>query len=219
MKVSKTRILGSSYVGLFGLTNNELCIVARGTATKVKKDIESVLDVKTIEAGIYDSNLLAVFAKMNNKEVYLPSYALGREIEAIEKEIKVKVIQTEQALGNLIEVNDTHAVVSKTLQSKSVEAIQSNGLEILQENVAQTDAIGSSLLLLNNSFVINPNATEEEVKKIQETLNIKGGSATANGGDSFIRNSTIANEKGFIVGDLTTGHELNRIEEALEVLK
>ncbi|MBT4870123.1 MAG: translation initiation factor IF-6 [Candidatus Diapherotrites archaeon] len=216
MKVSKTRILGSSYVGLFGLTNNELCIVARGTDAKVKKDIEEVLDVKTIEAGIYDSNLLAVFAKMNNKEVYLPSYALGREIEAIEKEIKVKIIQTEQALGNLLEVNDTHAVVSKTLQAQSIEALQSNGLKILQENIAQTDAIGSSLLLLNNSFVINPNATEEEVKKIQETLNIRGGSATANTGDSFVRNSVIANEKGFIVGDQTTGHELNRIEEALE---
>ena len=55
-----------------------------------------------------------------------------------------------------------------------------------------------------------------KVKKIQETLNIRGGSATANTGDSFVRNSVIANEKGFIVGDQTTGHELNRIEEALE---
>ena len=62
MKVSKTRILGSSYVGLFGIANNTLCIVARGTDKKVKSDIEEALDVKTIEAGIYDSNLIAVFA-------------------------------------------------------------------------------------------------------------------------------------------------------------
>jgi translation initiation factor 6 len=216
MKVSKTRILGSSYVGLFAITNNKLCITARGIAQKTKTGIEEALDVKVIEAGIYDSNLLAVFAKMNNKAVYLPSYALDHEVEAIEKEIKVNIVQTEQALGNLIEVNDTHAIVSNTLKQNAIDSISSSGLEILQQNIAKTDAIGSSLLLLNNSFIINPNAEEEEVKRIQETLNIKGGASTANTGDAFVRNSVVANEAGFLVGDQTTGHELNRIEEALE---
>ena len=216
MKVSKTRILGSSYVGLFAITNNKLCITARGTAPKTKKGIEEALDVKVVEAGIYDSNLLAVFAKMNNKSAYVPSYALDREVEEIEKEIKVHVVQTEQALGNLSEVNDTYAIVSNTLKQNAVNSFKESGLEILQQNIAKTDAIGSSLLLLNNSFLISPNATEEEVKKIQETLNIKGGASTANTGDSFVRNSVLANEVGFVVGDQTTGHELNRIEEALE---
>ena len=216
MKVSKTRILGSSYVGLFAITNNKLCITARGTDPKTKKGIEEALDVKVVEAGLYDSNLLAVFAKMNNKSAYVPSYALGREVEAIEKEIKVTVVQTEQALGNLIEVNDTYAIVSNTLKQNAIDSIKDSGLEILQQNIAETDAIGSSLLLLNNSFVVNPNASEEEVKNIQETLNIKGGASTANTGDAFVRNSVLANEIGFVVGDQTTGHELNRIEEALE---
>ena len=216
MKVSKTRILGSSYVGLFAITNDKLCILARGTDSKTKKSIEEAMDVKVIEAGIYDSNLIAVFAKMNNKEVYLPSYALSKEIEAIEKEIKVKVIDSEQALGNLIEVNDEFAIVSETLKKETVSQLESNGLNILQQNIAKTDAIGSSVLLLNKSFLISPNASKEEVKNIQDTLNIRGGASTANTGDSFVRNSVLANKTGFIVGDQTTGHELNRIEEALE---
>jgi len=216
MKVSKSRILGSSYVGLFGITNDKLCIVARGTDSKTKKGIEEAMDVKIIEAGIYDSNLIAVFAKMNNKEVFLPSYALSKEIEAIEKEIKVKIIKTEQALGNLIEINDDYAIVSNTLKKETILQLKSNGLNILQQNIAKTDAIGSSILLLNKSFLVSPNASKEEVKNIQDTLNIKGGASTANTGDSFIRNSVIANKTGFVVGDLTTGHELNRIEEALE---
>ena len=216
MKVSKTRILGSSYVGLFAITNDELCLVANGTDDKAKKGIEEALDVKVVEAKIYDSNLLAVFAKMNNKSVYVPSYALDKEIETIEKEIKVNVIETEQALGNLLEVNNTHALVSNTMKKETVEQLESTGLTTLQQNIGKTDAIGSSTLLLDNSFLVNPNASEEEVKKIQETLNIKGGSSTANTGDAFVRNSVFANTKGFVVGDQTTGHELNRIEEALE---
>jgi len=216
MKVSKTRILGSSYVGLFAITNDSLCIVARGTDAKTKKGIEEAMDVKIIEAGIYDSNLIAVFAKMNNKEAYLPSYALSHEIETIEREIKVKIINTEQALGNLIELNDNFAIISETLKQNAVSQLKSSGLAILQQNIAKTDAIGSSILLLNKSFLVSPNATKEEVKNIQDTLNIRGGASTANTGDSFVRNSVLANKTGFIVGDQTTGHELNRIEEALE---
>ncbi len=216
MEVSRTRVLGSSYIGLFGITNDKLCIMGRGLKKETQKKIEKTLDVNVLEAGVYDSNLIAVFAKMNNNKIFLPSYALPKEIEHIEKEIKVKIIKTEQALGNLLEVNDTHGVVSKTLKESAVTQLKKSGLKILQENMGKTDVIGSSLLLLNKSFLISPNATEEEVKKIQDTLNINGGSSTANTGDSFVRNSVLANTKGFITGDLTTGHELNRIEEALE---
>jgi translation initiation factor 6 len=215
MNISRIKILGSSYIGLFGIANNTLCFVPRGTEEKTKKDIEKTLDVKVKEINIYDSALLAVFSRMNNKKIFLPSYVAAREVEEIEKEVKTCLINTEQALGNLIEINDTCGVVSQTLTKNAFEQIKKQGLELLQTNIARSDAIGSSLLLTNTSFLINPNSTPEEVKKIQQALNIKGGASTANTGDAFVRNSIIANDKGFVAGDLTTGHELNRIDEAL----
>ena len=216
MNLAKTRLLGSSYVGLFGIANDKLCLVPQGTDEKVLKNIEATLEVKALKASIYESSLLAVFAKMNGKQIFLPSYATPREVEHIEKEHKVCIVKTEHALGNMVELNDYGAVASNTLPKAEVEALRAAGLRVEQTNLAKTDAVGSTLVATNRAFLVSPNATKEEVKRIEDALNVKGGSSTANTGDALVRNSVIANSKGAIVGDMTTGFELNRIEEALD---
>ena len=216
MNLAKIRVLGSSYVGLFGIANDKLCLVPNGIDDKVMKKIEATLDVKALKTSIYESSLLAVFAKMNGKQIFLPSYATPREIEHIEKEHKVCIIKTEHALGNLVELNDYGAVASNTLPRNEADALRAAGLKVVQTNIAKTDAVGSTLVATNRAFLVSPNATKEEVKRIEEALNVKGGSSTANTGDALVRNSVIANGKGAIVGDMTTGFELNRIEEALD---
>jgi len=216
MNLAKIRVLGSSYVGLFGITNDKLCLVPNGIDDKILKTIETTLDVKALKTSIYESSLLAVFAKMNDKQVFLPSYATPKEIDHIEKEAKVCIIQTEHALGNMVELNDYGAIASNTLPSKEVAALKAAGLRVEQTNLAKTDAVGSTLVATNKSFLVSPNASREEIKRIEDALNVKGGSSTANTGDALVRNSVMANSKGAIVGDMTTGFELNRIEEALE---
>jgi len=208
--------MGSDYIGLFAITNDTVCFVPHSIDKKTEDIIQETLEVRTVKISLYDSSLLAVFGKMNNNEIILPSFVLEKEIKEIEKEMKVRIIETEHALGNLLEMNDTHAILSQTLNKNDVKQIQKAGLEIIQTNIAKTDAVGSSILLTNKSFLVNPNSSMEEIKKIQQALNIKGGSSTANTGDAFVRNSVIANSKGILVGEHTTGHELARIEEALE---
>ncbi|MDD3083598.1 MAG: translation initiation factor IF-6 [Candidatus ainarchaeum sp.] len=215
MQLKRIKILGSNYIGLFAIANDKLCFVPNSIEEKIEKEIERILNVKTIKTSIYDSALIAVFAKMNNKEIILPNFVTNREINEIEKEIKVRLIETEHALGNLIEINDKNAIISKTLNENDIKQLKKTKLKILQTNLAKTDAIGSSIIITNKAFLISPNATKEEVKKVQDSLNIKGGASTANTGDSFIRNSIIANKNGILVGEQTTGHEMNRIEEVL----
>ncbi len=216
MNIVRTRIMGSIYTGLFGITNDKICFLPSSVDEKSEKIVADTLDVKIVRASIYESPLLAVFAKMNNKYAYLPSFASLKEIEAIEKEIKVKVLDTEQTLGNLIELNDNAAIVSKALAQKTIKAIQSSGLEVYQTNIGKTEITGSSIVTTNNGFLVNPYVTQEEAMKMQEILKVKGGSSTANTGDYLVRNSVLANTKGMVLGEQTTPFEINKIEEALE---
>ncbi|VVB74393.1 Translation initiation factor 6 [uncultured archaeon] len=215
MNIAKIRVLGSTYAGLFCVANDNLCLVPTSIDDKTMKIIEEVLEVKAVKGSIYGSSLLSVFAKMNNKHAYLPSFAEGKEVEAIEKEIKVKLIPTENALGNMMEVNDTGAIVSKTLGKKAVDEMRKTGLMIAQTNIAKTDVTGSCIVATNRGFLVNPYVSKEEAELIASALGVKGGSATANTGDMFVRNSVLANKKGILVGENTTPHEINKIEEAL----
>jgi len=216
MNIAKMRVLGSNYVGLFSVTNDSICLVPVSIEESAIKKVEEILDVKAVKATIYGSALLAVFSKINNKYAYLPSFASAKEIEAIEKEIKVKIIPTDNALGNLIELNDNGAIISRSVQKKAVDEIKKTGLNVLQTNLARTEVVGSCLVATNRGFLVNPNIDKEEAIKVSEVLGVKGGSSTANTGDYFVRNSIIANKKGIIMGENTTPFEINRIEEALE---
>lgn len=216
MNIKRLKIMGSNYLGLFGITNDSVCFLPNNIEKEATKIVEETLDVKVITTSLYESSLLSVFAKMNNKKAFLPNYILPREIELIEKEIKVKIIDTQHALGNMIEINDTHAIISESLNKSEKSIFQKEDLEVLQTNIAKTNAIGSAILITNKSFVINPNASPSEIKNIQNFLKTTGGSATANTGDSFIRNSILANKNGFVIGEASTGHEINKVDEALE---
>ena len=167
MNVAKTKILGSNYIGLFGITNDNLCFLPERVEERAKKIIAETLDVKVETTNLYSSELLSVFAKMNNKYCILPNFADSKEIEKIEKEIKVKIIKTEQAIGNLIELNDTGALISKTAQKNILEELKKEKLRVHQMNIAKTDAIGSAILTTNKAFVVSPNATKEEIEQIK----------------------------------------------------
>ena len=208
--------MGSIYTGLFGITNDKVCFLPASVEEKNEKIVASTLDVKTVRTNLYGSPLLAVFAKMNNKYAYLPTFANPKEIEAIEKEIKVKMIKTDQALGNLIELNDTAAIVSKIIAQSTIKELESTGLAVLQINIGKTEITGSSIVTTNNGFLVNPFVTKEEAVKLEEILKVKGGSSTANTGDYLVRNSVLANTKGMVLGEQTTPYEINKIEEALE---
>jgi translation initiation factor 6 len=215
MKIETMKILGSPYVGLFAVANDSICLVPNGIREQEAKKIEEALEVKTIKMTLYESSLLSVFGCMNNKKIFLPRNVEAKEVEEIEKELKVEMINTKNALGNLVAVNDFGAIISKTLPSEVAKQMKASGLNITQMNIAEREVVGSAIAATSRAFVMNPNASKEEVKKVQETLNVKGGFSTANSGDALVRNSIIANSKGFVAGSLTTGHELNRIEEAL----
>lgn len=216
MNISRIRLMGSNYVGLFTITNDSLCFVPPSIEEKAQKEIEKILEVKTVKTTIYASSLLAVFSKMNNKNIFLPEFAESKEIETIEKEIKVKLIPTEHALGNMMEVNDNGAIVSKTIQKKAIDEIRKTGLKLTQVNIALTDVVGSCIVATNRGFLANPNISPADAKDLEETLGVKGGSSTANTGDMLVRNSVLANKTGIIMGESTTPYEINRIEEALE---
>ena len=216
MNIVRARIMGSIYTGLFGITNDKICFLPSSVDEKSEKIVADTLDVKVIRASVYTSPLLAVFAKMNNKYAYLPNFATQKEIELIEKEIKVKVLDTEQTIGNLVELNDKVAIVSKTLAQKTIKELQKTGLEVLQMNIGKTEITGSSIVTTNSGFLVNPYISKEEVLKVQEILKLKGGSSTANTGDYLVRNSILANTKGMVLGEQTTPFEINKIEEALE---
>ncbi|MDP6670630.1 MAG: translation initiation factor IF-6, partial [archaeon] len=85
----------------------------------------------------------------------------------------------------------------------------------IEAEIAESDLIGSNIVLTNKGFIANPMISEKEFKKIEKNTGLEGATATANFGDKFVGNGVIANSNTAFVGLRTTGHELIRIDEGL----
>ena len=89
------------------------------------------------------------------------------------------------------------------------------GVKIIQTDLAGTNLPGSCGILTSKGAIINPLASDAEVKKIEKELGYEIGLGTSNLGNNFVSSGLIANSNGFIVGTLTSGHEIMRIDESL----
>jgi len=79
--------------------------------------------------------------------------------------------------------------------------------------IAGYSAVGSACAATNKGFIHHPEATEQEIKTLEDIFKVKGASATINTGIPFVGRCVIANSNGFVVGTQTTGYELGRLEE------
>ena len=77
---------------------------------------------------------------------------------------------------------------------------------------------GSCGLVTNKGLLLHRDTTEEEMKKAEEILKVKGDIGTANFGTPYVGTSGMANSKGLVIGEKTSGPEISRAVEALDLI-
>lgn len=217
MKVLRESIKNSPYLGIFCTATEETILIPEHAEQKQAKKIQEAMEAEAIRASIAESSLLGVLCKGNKNGFIIPEIAEKQELKKLEEQgIKVKVLKGNMALGNLIACNDTHAVISPIIPKKQREEIAKFlKVETVSMKIAGTEICGSSLVITNKGFLVNPNASKSEFEKLKKFLKLEGNATTANYGDKFVGNSIIANSKAVIAGSLTTNIELIRIQEGM----
>jgi translation initiation factor 6 len=74
--------------------------------------------------------------------------------------------------------------------------------------------VGALAVVTNNGMLAKTSVTDEELASLEGIFKVKGAVGTANMGVPFVGLCMLANKHGFVAGELTSGYELNRIDEA-----
>jgi len=121
------------------------------------------------------------------------------------------------ALGNLVLANDRAAVISPIVDKRTSSLIEETlGVEIAWKRIAGSDLVGSLACVSNYGILVSPFATDEEVEDLKEFFKVdRGDIGTVNLGQPFIAAGILANTKGCVAGEDTTGLEMMRIAETL----
>ncbi|MEN3000168.1 MAG: translation initiation factor IF-6 [Acidilobaceae archaeon] len=220
-EVAKLSLNGNPNIGVYIYSSEDYALVPPGTEEKAKGLITEVLGVERLgEVTLFSTRLLGVLLAGNRNGLLLPRTATEeeqRKIREIVGDVNVAVLDTrENALGNLLASNSRAAVVYPQMDQEALRVVRDTlGVEVVKMTVCGSGVVGSVLVVTDKGGLVCPEASDEEVRSLQEIFGVPLMQGTVNFGVSLIRVGLIANSKGALVGEETTGPEIARIQTAL----
>jgi putative translation initiation factor eIF-6 len=215
MYIDRLKIRDSPYIGVFCMITEDVALVPKDIK---KKELEKIkkFDAEIIKANVADSILLGVLMAGTGTRFIVPEL-LSREEEELFSSKGLEVLQLgNKAYGNLISMNSNGGIVSTAIEKKDFGKIKRFfGTKLLHKKLSCTELTGSSLVVTDSGFIVNPGISSSEFSLLKKLFRVNGAATTANYGDSFVGNGVLANSKAAFVGSYTTGTELIRIDEGL----
>ncbi len=219
--VRKTSFHGDVNIGLFGFASDKFTLIPE------KSIGVDVLNVPSLVVTVSGTHLIGLFVNGNSKGLILPKIVEDNEKEKIKKEfrelgldVNVSVLKSKYtALGNLIICNDRGAIISELIKSsrKTIEDVL--GVEVVVASIAESKLPGSFCVATNRGFLLSNNGSEQDYELLKDVLKVDGDIGSVNFGSIFVRSGIIANSNGYLVGEMTTGVEIARIDDALGFVK
>lgn len=212
--IAKTDYRGKSPIGVFSVASDAFALVPAG-AEKLGKMVEKTLGVEVLKVSIASSPLLGIYARANAQNIFLPFLAEEEEIAVLGDHEPVVLDEKYVALGNLLALNDTKAVVSPLVSEETEKQLKDAGLDVLRRKIGGHEITGACIVLTNKGFVTSPYVSMEEVKELEKELNLKGEATSVNMGSPYVSSGIVANSHGVLVGLETTGIEISKIDQSL----
>jgi len=217
MHVEKVLIEGNAFPGLFARASDSIALTGF-VPEGFRRTLRRILGARVVEVGVAGSNLVGLYCVMNSNGVLLPGMARAEEARALAREgLNAVMLKTRHtALGNNIVANDRGAVANPRMSREELgRAGDALGVEVVPMTIAGYNTVGSVCVATNRGFLAHNECSEEKLKEIEEVLKVRGGIGTCNMGAPFVGLCVVANSRGYLAGEPTTGFELARIDQAL----
>jgi len=211
---------GNPYVGVVCTAADDLVLVPNEAKEEHVQFISETLDVPAISMTVGGTNLLGTMMAMNSTGVVVGNIINDEELELLSEHREVLVLHGRlNCAGNLILTNDEKAWVHPRIR----EEVRSDIAQVLDVEVSEGDlagmgVVGSVGCATNKGVLVHPKAEKEELEALKEFFGVHVDIGTLNYGSPMIGACCVANSKGAVAGTASTGIELGRLEEALDLI-
>jgi translation initiation factor 6 len=206
-------------VGVFCRANDNIAFIRKKLSKGIKNKIISTLDVKLIELNIADASIIGSLIAFNSNGAVVTDFIDDENLKNIQNQgLKVSIISDKiNAAGNDILVNDKGALIHPNFRNETLNDIMETfKVPVIKGTIGSLKTVGMAAVVTNKGLLCHPKVTEDEKRQLEKIFNVEVMIGTVNHGVPLIGSGLVANTKGAIVGNLTTGIELGRIEEALK---
>ncbi len=217
--IRKTSINGSPFVGVYAACNNKLAILPN---IEVNESIfRRTLNVETYKTTLGGSPLIGSLMVMNSKGAVVTNFASEEDVSFLLDKMNVLFVEDKiNAIGNDILANDKAALVHGDFDRETIKYIEDAlEVEVVKGEIGGIKTVGSAAVVTNKGMVVHPNVNEDELEFLKNLFSVPVYVSTANYGSLYVGASLIANDYGAVVGDKTSNVEIDRIENALDIIE
>tara|TARA_B100000530_G_scaffold334293_1_gene283878 strand:+ start:28 stop:696 length:669 start_codon:yes stop_codon:yes gene_type:complete len=222
MGISTGDILGHSQVGVYLSIVGDILFHPHSLSNEAIHELESAFELEMHPFMVGGSSLIGSLLKGNRKGIAVADIATEDELDELTSFGDVVVMQSGvNAAGNLVECNDVGAVVSPVIPPgpNGLEMIgEVLGVNAVRSKVAGHDTVGSMLVANSKGVLAHPDISSDEASVIQDALGVPLMVGTVSFGSPFVGAGCTASDNHAMVGEGSTGPELNRIEDALGLI-
>jgi translation initiation factor 6 len=208
-------------VGIYCRANDSTVFLQKSLPKKTKHRIGSVLDAKVVELTIAESTIIGSLLMMNSQGAVVTEFADTKTQQLIKSQglTVFPIKDVINAAGNDILANDHGALVHPDLKTATVKKISETlGVPVQKGTIGLLGTVGMAAVVTNKGCLCHPKVTKEERSLMEKVFDVEVMIGTVNHGFPMIGSGLVANTHGAIIGNMTTGIEMGRIEEALGFL-
>lgn len=209
-------------IGLFAYCNDKFCLIGKSVQTNDINKFEKLLDVPIYRVNIAGTSLLGVFCAGNSNCLLLPGIVFDDELKELDKlGVRYQVIETKlTALGNNILCNNNGAIINPEFEEDAIKKIKEHlQVEVKVSTIGELDNVGALGVSNERKCLLSIDASDSEVKVIEKLLNVECTLSTVNMGLPYLHAGIIANSRGFLISDHSTGIEITEADKGLGFLE
>lgn len=221
MGIARIKFKGTSSIGVFILATESYAIVPPDTPGKVIRAIKENLEVEAVKSLIGESRLVGVLSAGNPNGLLVPYYALEEEIDALRKSLGINVSRVPgkiTAIGNVVLTNEKACLASPELGDEAISVIEETlNVTVRKGTIANMTIVGSSGVATSKGVIVHPQSTSSELRELEKLFGIPVDVGTVNCGVPYVKVGLVANSVGALVGEDTTGPEIQNIMNVLNI--
>ncbi len=224
MPILREIVYGKPDIGAYLALNNDYFLYPPKINPKIVVFIKKYLpNITPIETTIAGSAVVGSFVAINSYGMIVPDLIHEDELEILQKNTKkgfqiTSISLDDNAFGNLILCNDKGAIISPKLEEAKDVIEKALKVRARVLRYADSDLAGSCGIANNSGVLLHPMVTEDEAEIIAKTLQVEEVDvSTVNCGSPYLGGGAIVNDFDAIFGRNSTGPELQRMMEILNL--
>lgn len=218
----RATVAGSAYVGVFVSVLGDTALVRSDIDEGTRTQITEELDVSAIQTMIGGGTTVGSLVAGNRSGAVVSRQITSYELQQLEEHLDRPIERLPgrlNAAGNLILANDNGAIAHPELGEDAIDVVRDVlDVPVTRASIGGIKTVGMAAVCTDVGALCHPQATEAELELLDEELGVHADIGTINHGSPLVGSGLLATTEGYVVGERTTGPELGRIEDALDLI-